>query len=256
MERLKLSSNEKEEFLEKIKEKLDNCKRLSDFHISINEYTKLDTTNIKKPVIQIPTDVYFKMFEYVRQSETEIQWHGLVHQDKENQIYIIYDVFLFPQINSAAATNTNTQAFGDWIESKIIDFEFPYEDMRLHGHSHVNMTVFSSSIDDGYQKDILTKVEDGDYYLFLVLNKKHDICALLYDLDQRIFFENKDIIIQILDTKGNELRTEVAQEIKNNCTTAPRTVYKTGKASRNFTTDNLDMFNDYPILGGKNYGFK
>ena len=75
--------------------------------------------------------------------------------------------------------------------------EFPIENLRGHGHSHVNMNVYSSGIDDAYQEDLVTKVEDGDYYLFFVLNKRMEMFALLYDFNQQILFETKDMDIKI-----------------------------------------------------------
>ena len=107
--------------------------------------------------------------------------------------------------------------------------ESKFDDMRMHGHSHVNMSVFSSAIDDEYQRNLITNIKDGDYYIFLILNKRHDICALLYDYDKQILFETKDLNIRIISDKNESISGWAAKQIKENCkkpkVTYPRRTY-------------------------------
>ena len=243
MEKLKLTAKEREDILSSMQNQLDNCKRLSAFKPTIDTYLKLDPKKYKKPVIQIPADIYMKMFALVKTSNVEIQWHGLINRDIKNQIYTIYDIFLPPQINSPTATTTDDKKFALWIEEKITDFTFPIQDMRLHGHSHVNMNVFSSSIDDAYQIDLLSKVNDGDYYLFLVLNKKNDICALLYDMDQGILFETKDLIIEIIDKDGNDLNIWAEDQIDEYCIES-RPIGKYNNTATNMYSTPMGIYSD------------
>ena len=93
-----------------------------------------------------------------------------------------------------------------------------FENMRLHGHSHVNMGVFSSGVDDQYQKDLIKNTKDGDFYIFLILNKKREICALLYDFNQQILFKNNDITLTVLDKDGKNPNDWAKEIIKENCT--------------------------------------
>lgn len=221
-ERLKFKSSEIEGIIKKITELVMGCNNISKFNITAKDIIQDDKEafkNIMKPVINIPADIYTKMFELVKQSDVEISWHGLVHRDIENQIYTIYDLLVFPQINSPTATTTDEKDFAEWQTKLIMDKDFPIQDLRMHGHSHVNMNVFSSGIDDAYQKDLLTKVEEGDYYLFLILNKKHEICALLYDFVQQILFTTGDLDIIITDNNKEDITTWAKHQIKENCQT-------------------------------------
>ena len=231
MKKLRLTTTEWEEMLKDISIKYhENCKQ----NIMNFEYTKKDvadfiknseTNNIQSPIIQITADAYVKMYELVKQSDVEIQWHGLVL--KEGNTYTIYDILVFPQTNSATSTNSNQNEFAEWQMKLIMDMEFPIDNMRMHGHSHVMMNVYSSSIDDGYQSELITKVEDGDYYIFLVLNKKMEMYPLLYDFEQQLLFEGKDIEIKILDQSGQDIRAWCKEKIKEYCKTTTARAYST-----------------------------
>lgn len=235
MKKLRLTTEEWEEMLKDISAKFhENCNRnLNEF-----EYTKKDVIefvkelveeNVKKPTILINSNTYTKMYELVKQSPIELQWHMMVKRFPETQEYHVYDILLFPQTNSGASTTTDQDEFAKWQMELIQDLEFPIEDLRGHGHSHVNMNVYSSGIDDAYQKNLITKVEDGDFYLFFVLNKKMEMYALLYDFDQQIIFETNDMTIEIIDEDGIDIRTWCAEQLKTYCKTAsakPKSTYK------------------------------
>lgn len=223
MKKLRLTSNEWEALLKDISTKFhENCNRnISDFSYTktdVNDFLKnILKENTEKPIIQITSDAYTKMYELVKQSTVEIQWHGLV--EKINNTYKIYDILLFPQTNTASSTSSDQNEFAEWQTKLIQDMSFPINQMRLHGHSHVNMNVYSSSIDDGYQSELITKVEDGDFYIFLVLNKRMEMYPLLYDFDKQILFEGTDIQIEILDNNNQDIRNWCTEQIKENCKT-------------------------------------
>lgn len=223
MKKLHLSSNEQDKLMELIRKHMNDT-AISDFTIDstfvksyLNRLAKEE--EVEKPVLYITSDAYVSMFEMVRQSPLEISWHGLVQKLSPSE-YLIYDTLMFPQINSATATTTDETDFAEWQTNLIMDEEFPIEHLRMHGHSHVNMNVFSSGVDDQYQKDILTMVKDGDFYIFLILNKKMEMCVLLYDMAQHILFETADIEIEILsEVNSRDIRSDVAADIKELCTT-------------------------------------
>jgi len=227
MKKLRLTAEEKNMLLQDVEHTLKEiCKN----NISVFEYTKKDVQDflnnltdntVEKPTLMIVAEVYTKMYELVKQSDIELQWHMLVERDIKTNNYLIYDIMLFPQINSGVSTTTDEKAFAEWQMNLIKDPEFPIEDLRGHGHSHVNMNVYSSGIDDAYQRDLITKVEDGDYYIFLVLNKRMEMFALIYDFRQQILFETKDIDIKIMYC-GTDIRKWCTDQIKLYCKSAPK----------------------------------
>lgn len=247
MKKLRLTPNQWEEMLKDISFKYhDNYYQ----NVTNFEYTKTDVAEflkqiepkeIKKPIINITADAYIKMYELVNQSTVEIQWHGLVK--RKDNIYTIYDILVFPQTNSAALTSSDQNEFAEWQTNLIMDMNFPINEMRLHGHSHVMMNVYSSAIDDGYQTELITKVDDGDFYIFLVLNKKMEMYPILYDFEQQILFEgHNEIMIEILDSNNQDIKTWCADQIAKYCKTETRKTYGYGQK---YPTTNLKLEEDW-----------
>ena len=79
------------------------------------------------------------------------------------------------------------------------------------------MNVYSSGIDDNYQKDLITKIKDGDFYIFLVLNKRMEMYALLYDFEQQIIFETKDMDIEIISSEGEHIKSWAEEQLNTYC---------------------------------------
>ena len=222
MKKLRPTAEEKEKLLLKISNKLSfhNRGSIESFSIEdLKEEFKALPKEIKKPSVYITAEAYMKMLELVNQSPVECSWHGMVERYQETNEYFIYDILVFPQINSATTTTTDEDAFAEWQTDLIMDMNFPIENLRMHGHSHVNMNVFSSGIDDQYQEDILTKVDDGDYYIFLIMNKKMDICIFLYDFTQQIMFEKNDINFEIVG-ENDHIREWAKKQLEENARTA------------------------------------
>lgn len=216
MKNLKLTSKLKEHIIAETTKTLDKMQYLTDITFNAKEY--LNKT-IKKPTIVISADLIYKMLTLVDESPTEISWHGFVHRNAEKQIYHIYDITLFPQINSACATNTDQTKYTEWLQKYITDPNSNFEDLRMHGHSHVNMDVFSSNVDDTYQQDLLKNCPENDYYIFFIMNKKHENCILLYDFTQQILFETDDITIEIISSDKKPIRNWAKKNIEEYCTT-------------------------------------
>ena len=234
MKRLRPSIEEKTKLIEDITEKLAwyNRGTIEDFSIDdlIKEYAKVPK-DVKKPTIQVNAEAYIKMLELVNQSAVECSWHGLVRRTEDT--YYVYDILVFPQINSPTTTTTDE-----------------------HGHSHVNMNVFSSGVDDKYQKDLITKVDDGDYYIFFIMNKKMEICIFLYDFNQQIMFEKSDINFQIVNDKCEDLKAWAGKQLKDYTITATQNKYKKGFSLFD-DKDDISYFGSVkPIFKGAKNGFK
>lgn len=261
MKKLRPTVDEKVKFIEDITEQLAwfNKGSLADFKIDdlLKEYSKIPD-DVKKPTIAVTADAYLKMLELVNQSPVECSWHGLV--ERYGNSYLVYDVLVFPQINSATSTTTDEKEFAEWQTKLIMDPEFPIEKLRLHGHSHVNMNVFSSGVDDKYQEDLLTKVDDGDYYIFFIMNKKMEMCIFLYDFEQQVMFDKNDIEFQILTSSG-DARGWAKEQLKENATTE-----RPVQAKREYKQSSFDDYeysynysyfgNTRPVFKGANNGSK
>ncbi len=222
MNKLRLSSKEKNTLFNEIKNTILKISEYEDLGEIKKLLKPIDETKIKKPTILIPVDIMAKMFALTELSETEISWHGLVKRNIKNNTYLIYDILVFPQINSATSTETNEESYSKWIQDLITDKDpNKFDNLRMHGHSHVNMSVYSSAVDDQYQKELLTNIKNGDYYIFMVLNKKHEIYTLLYDYNQQIKFSNNEITIKIIN-ENHDIYQWAKAEIEKKCRTTKK----------------------------------
>lgn len=258
MKKLRPSPEEKTKFIEDLTERLAwfNKGTLEDFDIKdiVKEYSKIPK-DVTKPVINITAEAYVKMLELINQSAVECSWHGLVK--KFSNAYLIYEILVFPQINSATSTTTDEKDFAEWQTKLILDPKFPIEELRMHGHSHVNMNVFSSGVDDKYQKDLLTKVENGDYYIFLIMNKKMEMCIFLYDFEQQIMFDKNDMEIRIIGL-GKDIRKWAKDQLAEHAITE-RLISKGKTPLMSYYDDDYSFSyfsNSKPVFKGANNGSK
>lgn len=258
MKKLRPTADEKTKFIEDLTEQLAwfNKGSLSDFKIDdlIKEYSKVPK-DVIKPDIAVTAEAYLKMLELVNQSPVECSWHGLVK--KFGNKYLVHDVLVFPQINSATTTTTDEKDFAEWQTKLILDPKFPIEELRLHGHSHVNMNVFSSGVDDKYQKDLLTKVDNGDYYIFFIMNKKMEMCIFLYDFEQQVMFDKNDITFRILSC-STDIRQWAKDQLKEYATTE-RALPRGKTTLLSYCDDDYDysyFSNSKPIFKGAGNGSK
>lgn len=256
MKKLRATDQEKDLFLADIIRKMSDMKTsINDFSIDDlkKEYSQIPK-DVVKPDVTITTEAYLKMLELVNQSDVECSWHGLVKRFGDK--YLIYDVIVFPQINSATSTTTDEKEFAEWQTKLIMDPNFPIEELRLHGHSHVNMNVFSSGIDDRYQKDLITKVEDGDYYIFFIMNKKMEICIFLYDFEQQIMFDKNDINFRIVAC-NTDVRAWAKEQLKEYAITERPVTAKKYERSPYYDDEYMSYFgNTKSIFKGANNGLK
>lgn len=169
--------------------------------------------NEPKAKLFITASAYLKMMLYVRDTETEIAWHGTAVRTTENTTqltadFLINDVFLYPQIVRAATVDTDQEKYNQWITE--LDDE-TFNNMRFQGHSHVSMGVSPSGVDTAYYDSILNtlKVEQPDsFYIFTIMNKRGEMYLIIYDLAKNIVYNKEDIELHIF--QGNE---DIIQQI-------------------------------------------
>lgn len=201
MKPIKITEQNKEELLAQFKKYLNDAK-LSDNTISFSTKLLENTVNAEKATIKISTKAYVKMLLYIRDTQTEIAWHGIVH--KNNNEYFISDVFLYPQKLSAATVNTDQAKYNEWIEN--LDDE-TYNHLKFQGHSHVNFGATPSGTDFAFYDSILQVLTKSDFYIFMIMNKSGSCTFLIYDLAQNIIYENNDINLILGDENENIFNT-------------------------------------------------
>ena len=160
--------------------------KLSKDAVACQAGAQLDTD--ARPQIFFDEDAWWKAMALIEQCDKEIAWYGFVDRDGMN--FTITDITVPPQTVTGTSVESDSNEWALWAME--IDNE-KYNKMRCHMHSHVNMGVFSSGTDDDYQKDMVTKNGDLNYYIFLIFNKKGDIFARVYDCADNKMYDDCDV---------------------------------------------------------------
>lgn len=166
-----------------------------DIKALLDEY--MTHRNISEPTVFITSDAYIKMRHLVDKTTTEVGWYGTVTAT-DNATYIIDDIIVYPQ--------TVTGATCEQDEDKMLGFELSLTNdqvnrRRFQGHSHVNMGVTPSGVDENFYKDLLTQV--NDYFIILVTNKRNEYHVRFYDKANNIMYT--DVPINLILPNGDML---------------------------------------------------
>lgn len=250
--RITIGEAEIEELRKDFEEKLKSIKS------SNGKFTyekNLGTINQKAKVC-FEEETYLKMKMLIATTDKEVGWHCLARKiDPEEGYaseYEVYDIMVYPQSVTGATVNTDKEEFEKWLYERSDD---EFNNMRFHGHSHVNMGVSPSSVDKGMYEDWLDDLQQGmanQFYIFSIWNKKGEIWMNIYDLDENVLYENGDIDVRYTYTPGGVL--DFIDEAKNMVTTK---VYQPKSYKNNVTYVDSNGYPDdeeYYNKWSKNYG--
>jgi len=141
------------------------------------------------PLVIISKEALIKMQLYVEGCSNEIGWLGTAIKNNDN-IFFIDDVFLFEQDVHSTTTEITPEgltAFAEELLQQPNGIEI-WNNIKLWGHSHVNMCTHPSVQDD---KQMETFSEGGHpWFLRIIANKKGDITIDLYDYEHGIIYSN------------------------------------------------------------------
>lgn len=161
-------------------------------------FTKLFQKNNEKATIVYTSKAWIKLTEIMKTFEKEVGWHGLVKRNPENdKEFIIYDIIVYPQTVTSVTVNTDQKAYEQWLFDD--DKDDVFNDIRMHGHSHVKMGVTPSGTDIAHQSGILSTLNNNTFYVFQIWNKSLTSWSKIYDLKNNIMYEDTDIQIKICD---------------------------------------------------------
>ena len=191
---------------------------------------------------------YAKMMIIVKNENVEAAWHGIIERPSPN-VFHLQDILVYPQINSAALTTSTDEEYTEWLLHYLTAEDDTFEKMKFHGHSHVNMAVTPSSIDQQYRESILATLDKEAFYVFLIINKRQEVNVEIYDRKAGIVYENSDITVAVSDPYNrNTIKAWYAIEAEK-LKKAPRSDFQ----STNLYSDN---FISRIAIKGKRYGLK
>lgn len=152
------------------------------------------------------------MLTLVREFDKEVAWHGIAHRcEDEEDAYIISDILVYPQEVTGATVNTDQEKYQMWLMNHDDDV---FNNIRMQGHSHVNMSTSPSTVDTSLYDRILEQLDDDMFYIFLIWNKRNEKTIKIYDLAKNVLFETADVTVSVReDDIGMERFLKNAKEM-------------------------------------------
>lgn len=192
-----LSPDEKAALKKELEDAIDKgCLVDGSFSFS-KKYTTKVNDQPKVKLFYTP-GAYVKMLKLLQHFSSEVGWHGLIRRLSPNE-FLVYDILMFKQKATATTVTTDDEEYVNFLIGLTEDES---NNMLLYGHSHVNMATTPSAVDVNYQKNIISSLNGKGFYLFQIWNKNLASTSILYDFENGILYEDKDIEIEILDDEG------------------------------------------------------
>lgn len=125
----------------------------------------------------------------------EFMFHGQIEKRLGNT-FIVEDVQLMPNIKcSGAYCESDPEKYSDWFMETYGMIRADRERVRLHVHSHVNMSTGPSGTDNEQLKDFAKNT--NDYYIQLIINHKAENTCNIWDKKGGFKYEEVPIYAQI-----------------------------------------------------------
>lgn len=243
----------KEQVRAKLLEKYDNTTYMNtstvNIQLDVREILEqyIADKQLVEPTVYITVEAFIKMRTLVDNTDTEIGWYGIVKKYPGLQeTYVIEDIIVYPQRVTGATCEQD--------DNKIFEFEMSLTDeqvnnKRFQGHSHVNMGVTPSGVDEAFYQDLLSQVTD--YFIITVTNKRNEYTTRFYDIANNILYS--DVPIQVLLDNGTDIKTWYAEAEKQitkpvTTTTSIKSTPLTGKtynSSKSVYSDHSNVSDDY-----------
>lgn len=160
---------------------------------------KLMNNSNLTPYITFSELAYYRMLRLFKAdvaTSKEFMFIGTVEKPNPNT-YFITNISLIPQeANSGAFCETDDDRYPVWLHENFPTVE-QKKTVRLNGHSHVNMAVEPSGVDNSNIEKMMQYVDD--FFIQLIINRKQEIKINLWDKQNGIIFNNCEYYLQIGD---------------------------------------------------------
>lgn len=142
------------------------------------------------PFVYIADNALNKMFLYVDECKDEIGWLGTATYNAPTHSYTIEDVFLFKQDVHSTTTEITPEGL-EQFATELLKQENGIEiwnNIRVWGHSHVNMDISPSGQDDKQMREFGQNGQE--WFLRIIANKRGELSVDVYDYVRGLFFDN------------------------------------------------------------------
>ena len=209
----------------------------------------------ERPIITFTEGAYRTINALVEKCSKEIAWNATVSKettDDGSVVYVVDQIVMFPQKVTGASVDVDETEYSNWCSE--LDTE-TLNQLRFHGHSHVNMGVSPSGIDTDYQRQMIDQIPD--FFIFMIFNKRGDMYACIYDIVTNIFYDNNDIDIvlpELPESAFLELADQLIDKYVDERAYSYSTTSANGrKTNYNYSGYNKSLADNYPYAHGYNY---
>jgi hypothetical protein len=127
----------------------------------------LTNDEIEPPIVFYSIEAKQTIDHIVASTNYEAAWFGLVEELAEGE-FLVYKIYIPHQTVTSASVDVESDAVARVVNEVLDENEDPAK-LRYHGHSHVNMDVEPSSVD---QEHMLDYIQEADWFIRGIYNKK------------------------------------------------------------------------------------
>lgn len=241
----KLTDEAKQDLLDKLREDFEQSLKTVDANTSSITLTVKKFSEREKTNLYFTTIAYAKISCIIKENSKEVAWHGVAYRTDDG--YLVEDVFVYPQVVNSALVDTDG---GEYIEYLYSFGKETFQNIRFHGHSHVNMDVSPSDTDSKHREHLLSQIKSNGFYVFMIGNKKGECSFEIIDKMKNIVYSSEDINIDVIiddDKKMSDFIKESNKNIKEDKPTY-YSKYFSGVSKKNYANNNSSAWDD-------NYGY-
>lgn len=187
MKKIVMDTTAVDELLSRIKQDLGQAKGLPE-KIDYVLNPSMTLPDDQKVELVFENDAMKKMDALIEECADEIGWYATVEREGDKR-FIIKDIFLVPQVVTGVTVTTDDEEYTKWSQELDDD---TFNSMRFYGHSHVNMGCYPSATDTNHYSNMIQNVRD--FYIFGIFNKRGAHWLNIYDIENNVLYEDKDII--------------------------------------------------------------
>lgn len=155
----------------------------------------------RKATLYYTDQAWAKQSALLREFDKEVAWHGVATRGDNPELdeYLIEDILVYPQEVTGATVTTDQEKYQTWLYEHDDDV---FNNIRMQGHSHVNMGTSPSSVDLALYEKILSQLDDDMFYIFVIWNKRLEKTVKIYDLKKNVLFETEDVTVKVFQEEG------------------------------------------------------
>lgn len=160
------------------------------------EYNLKDEELEDPIILNFTAMAYLKMRTLIEQTDSECAWHGITSVSEDRKTFTVHDIVVYPQIvkTTTVEQDDTNNAYEIWHQALPDEL---YNNMRMQGHSHVQMRATPSGRDTQTMDNMLQNISQNGYYIFIISNKQGNNWVNIFDIKKNANYNNNDIEILI-----------------------------------------------------------